>query len=491
MAISGAPLVYWDATSSAGAVVSPDCPSPANQLRPWVISAEPETRLTRAEVVHVPLDGDLAGCVSARGTFSIVAKSIMALLDNMTQAQTIGQMLPEWARVLGEDRAEHALSLCREAGLLCTLDRDDIVSTASTANVLNAWIHVTDKCNLRCKYCYLSHVPETMSRSTAKASVERIFRTAVDYGYRSIALKLAGGEPLLAPELVSEIHSHAQEQALTTGIPFSSRILSNGTITARPVWESIAANGVGATISLDGIGQSHDLSRPTVGNGSSFASVMRSLSIARQIGVDIQVSVTVCDENVPGLPLLARWLLAEKLPFCISFARRIVRASERGAFHEFVERLVLAMDEVFSAVEYDLPAYSLLGCLLDKVNLAFPHSRSCSAGEDYLAIDHRGGIASCQMLLSSPESSTATADSLAVLRQSGRSIYPSVHERHGCKNCEWKLWCAGGCPVVNKLHGLEDLASSPFCSIYKQFLPKVMRLEAMRLLRKYKLVVHA
>ena len=59
----------------------------------------------------------------------------------------------------------------------------------------------------------------------------------------------------------------------------------------------------------------------------------------------------------------------------------------------------------------------------------------------------------------------------------------AVEEKEGCRTCEWRYWCAGGCPLVTyKVTGRNDV-KSPNCNIYKALFPAALRLEALRLLK--------
>jgi uncharacterized protein len=58
----------------------------------------------------------------------------------------------------------------------------------------------------------------------------------------------------------------------------------------------------------------------------------------------------------------------------------------------------------------------------------------------------------------------------------------SVYEKLECANCEWKLWCSGGCPVLVKQIKGDYLEKSPYCEIYKEIIPALLRLEARSLL---------
>jgi uncharacterized protein len=58
-----------------------------------------------------------------------------------------------------------------------------------------------------------------------------------------------------------------------------------------------------------------------------------------------------------------------------------------------------------------------------------------------------------------------------------------VDEKEGCRDCTWRYWCSGGCPVATfRATGRYDI-KSPNCAIYKAIYPEALRLEGLRLLK--------
>nr|MDQ2997444.1 4Fe-4S cluster-binding domain-containing protein [Chloroflexota bacterium] len=112
-------------------------------------------------------------------------------------------------RSLAELRAgmpQELIERCFALGILV----DDLPPTPPpTGDVLVAWLHVTNACNLRCTYCYLNKNDETMSAETGRAAVDAIIRSALQHGYQVIKLKFAGGEASLNFALVWELHEYA------------------------------------------------------------------------------------------------------------------------------------------------------------------------------------------------------------------------------------------------------------------------------------------
>ena len=92
-----------------------------------------------------------------------------------------------------------------EAGLL-----EGVVARTQTSigapRTLSVWLHITNACNLRCDYCYVSKANGRMSLETGRAAVDAVVRSATRASFRRVKLKFAGGEPTLNLELVFDLH---------------------------------------------------------------------------------------------------------------------------------------------------------------------------------------------------------------------------------------------------------------------------------------------
>jgi len=56
-----------------------------------------------------------------------------------------------------------------------------------------AWLQVTNRCNLRCRYCFITKTPEDMSQETAEGVMDSLFRSALNHGFSRLGIKFAGG----------------------------------------------------------------------------------------------------------------------------------------------------------------------------------------------------------------------------------------------------------------------------------------------------------
>jgi uncharacterized protein len=365
-------------------------------------------------------------------------------------------------------------------------DTPDAPVSFAHEDTLVAWLHTTNACNLRCNYCYLAKTNEMMDERVGRQSIEAIFRSAIANDFKKIKIKYAGGEATLNFALVTKLHDDARQLAEAHPLSLSGVVLSNGVRLTPEMIESMLARHLRLMISLDGLGTAHDAQRHFANGRGSFDAVARSIEMAKDNGLVPDICITVSGRSAAGLPDLVGWILERDLPFSLNFYRENELSASFADLKLDEERIIQGMLAAFKVIAANLPRRSLLASLVDRANLSAPHSRPCAAGHNYLVIDHFGRVAKCQMEMNKPITSISTADPLAVIRASQFGVQNYfVEEKEGCRECEWKHWCAGGCPQATfRATGRYDL-KSPNCNIYKALYPEVVRLEALRLLSAY------
>ena len=138
----------------------------------------------------------------------------------------------------------------------------------------------------------------------------------------------------------------------------------------------------------------------------------------------------------------------------------------------------------YKVIEENVPRRSLLASLVDRGNLSAPHEHTCGVGNNYMVFDYKGRVSKCQMQMEHAITTVDADDPLELIRTDTIGIQNiSVEEKEGCRDCEWKYWCAGGCPLTTyRATGRYDV-KSPNCNIYKAIYPQAMRLEGLRLLK--------
>ncbi|MBX3052373.1 MAG: radical SAM protein, partial [Caldilineaceae bacterium] len=368
-------------------------------------------------------------------------------------------------------------------GLLESVNKQ-LAPRQGAPQTLSTWIHVTNECNLRCDYCYINKSNEEMSADVGRSAVDAIFRSAAANGFQRVKLKFTGGEAMLNWERVLEMHTYAQKRSRETGIPIETVLLSNGVFVSEEAIEECKARQIRISISLDGVGDYHDSQRRFANGRGSFAWVDRTIERLIAGGIHPFISITLSNRNAAGLAETVAYALERQLPFNINFFRDNECAAPYGDLRLQDEQIINAILAAFAVIEDNLPEQSLLGYLVDRSQFSTPHNKTCSAGDSYLVINHKGNVAKCQMEIERPITDIFAADPLSLLRSSPQGVQNlPVEEKEGCRECEWRYWCAGGCPIATyRATGRYDI-KSPNCHIYKAIYPEALRLEGLRLLK--------
>ena len=415
------------------------------------------------------------------GRIAVLDEDAAGLLEHFCVPTSLSTLHME-AEVLGQ--ASAAVSLFYKMGFLQNTAQAPSISMQENSHTLNAWLHVTNACNLHCDYCYLDKTAESMTNDTAKRAVDAIFRSAVKHHFKRVQLRYAGGEASLQSEHVIALHDYALTLAQRHDIDLRASILSNGVFLSQCTIDRLKDRKIGVMISLDGVGSYHDQQRPFINGRGSFQFVDRTITQLLAKNLVPHISVTVSLRNLAGLPELMAYILERDMPFSLNYYRDNDCSTLIRDLQFTDEQMIDAMRSVFALIERNLPQRSLLGSLIDKADLQHPHQRTCGVGHNYLVVDQKGGIAKCHADIKRTVTTIAADDPLSVIRSDRQGVQGhTVNEKEGCRSCSWRNWCSGGCPLLTyRATGRSDI-KSPNCNIYKALFPDVLRLEALRLLK--------
>lgn len=473
------PLILWN-RSRDGAEQDCACAVPSS---PQLEIAPPTPQLGRpwqqcAPLYRRPLSPEHELVYNPAGSAGVVVLDRPAgrVLDSFCQTRTADQaaeLLPEMpqGRFFRAAQTLASLELLRAPGLAADL--------APRSRTLSAWLHLTERCNLACAYCYLDRGSGVMSEETGRAALGAIFRAAARHGYRELKIKYAGGEPLLNFGLLQTLHRLAAAHQAAGELVLYEVVLSNGLALNAPVLDWLAAEGIRLMVSLDAAGAEGDL-RTLPDGRASAPQVMARIDRALARGLRPTLSITVSAANAGRLAEVVDFALERELLFNLNF----VRVGRGSSLQAQDQALIAGVKRAFERIEERMPRQSLIGALVDRASFGAPHEHACGAGRDYLVIDPAGRVARCQMALGEPVSDVWAEDPLGALRaeKAGFANLPAG-SRSACRDCLWASWCAGGCPLLAYQATGRNDGPSPTCAVYRALLPEALRLEGLRLLQ--------
>jgi uncharacterized protein len=501
-----APKIRWAAQDGPG---EQDCACPSTNLPPSPRQAPlagPHGRSSPLYRAPLPDRHEIVFAPSPSGRIAVLNAPARRILD----AFAVPRHLPQVTDALPDLDPGDVSNVAAQLAHLELLQSAGQVAAPCQASpqVLTAWLHVTNRCNLQCAYCYVARGQQDMDEPTGLAAVEGVFRSAARHGFRAVKLKYAGGEPSLNFSLVRSLHARAKALSEHKGLTLQEVMLSNGLVLPDTTLLALRDMGIKLAVSLDGIGPVHDSLR---GQGT-FRRVAQTVDRAIALGLKPHISITVTARNADGLADVVAYVLDRDLAFNLNFYRETSCVAPSLDLGVENHHLIASLRRVLLVIQARLPRRSIIGCLLDRVNLGYPHSRPCGVGQSYAVIDQRGCISRCHMeienslepnqrnpsilsknfqaelaLLAPALSGLGTIWEDDVVTAIGSTSNGwrnlEVDAKQGCRACIWRYWCAGGCPLLTQRLAGRDDVPSPYCEVYRTLFPELLHLEGLRLLK--------
>lgn len=387
----------------------------------------------------------------------------------------------EWPQTSAIDYQDVQLAIAQfyEVGLLQEASvQPEIITANHITSPLETWLYLTRACNLVCAHCFVSKDVRRMSLETGLQVVNRLFELAEKHGHPEVKIKYAGGEPTMHWDLIPALHERAKSLAQKTGLKLTEVLVTNATLLNRERLQFIKDENFRLSISLDGFGEGHDRQRPVRNGNPTFDRVLQSVLLALEMGIKPYLIITITNLNVEEVPALVSFALEHHLMLNLNFYRPHHLDDTLGADSADLTR---TLQVALKVIEANLPDYNFMEGLIDRSNFGAAHQHVCGAGRNYLSIDTDGSVLPCHMLTGY----NLPGIPLQMLESPQFDDFdnPSIDQRNGCNTCEWRYWCAGGCPIHAKnVMGTSNI-SSPYCSVYKAIYPDLVRLQALQLLR--------
>ncbi|MBA3541988.1 MAG: 4Fe-4S cluster-binding domain-containing protein [Deltaproteobacteria bacterium] len=174
---------------------------------------------------------------------------------------------------------------------------------------MNALLHLTHDCNLRCPYCFTGKkFDREMTADTAKRTAEFVVDYAKEHGQRAV-FSFFGGEPMMAWERMQELVLHAEAVAKAAGVTAIFRMNTNGLLIKEEHLRFFEEHDLIFILSIDGNEAMHDAERKTEGGQGSFAPLAKKLPRFLEHNPGLMASVVITPTNLPHAADGLRFLL--------------------------------------------------------------------------------------------------------------------------------------------------------------------------------------
>lgn len=333
---------------------------------------------------------------------------------------------------------------------------------APIAKHINLWLQVTDSCNLACDYCY---IPSLYSDRTLRSDMfSQLFKHFKDIkGLETVHLKLAGGEPLMVFSAWKEGVQWLRIQLESIGINLELRIITNLTRLTNEMISFFKHHKVIISVSVDGLGSSHDQHRKHKNGAGSFATVMTNIERLREREISPSVMITVADDNYLGVPALVEYLIERDMTFRVSDAKGGYLTPAQ--FEQTMDTVNALLDK---AVDKGYPVSRRV--VFSDLRTHEAASTPCSMGSHAAAIYLDGSVYFChtEFQKGQPLGHLDGEQNLLSIIRSGKQKHFGLSD--DCQQCQYRFVCAGGCPLY-RVKG-----KSPMCHVYKKIICQVFEI---------------
>lgn len=160
----------------------------------------------------------------------------------------------------------------------------------------------TNKCNLRCIYCYAETGVEfdSMPWQVAKKAIDDLIAESIERGRNFFRLVFhGGGEAFVEHTLMKRCVSYSVDQAGKHNLIPDFSIVTNATLITEEIAVWMRENHFHrVTVSLDSVREAHDLQRPFVNGSGSYDCVLKGIENLKRVGIDFSIRSTVTNLSV-------------------------------------------------------------------------------------------------------------------------------------------------------------------------------------------------
>lgn len=391
---------------------------------------------------------------------------LLGKMDGRTTLHDVFARYPAWAG--HEHSIRQTFETLRRAGVI---NPRPVRPSAAPFPIENIALNLTNRCNLRCAFCYnLPHLGDNSANELSAEEMIQFLTATRSFQRKGASLTILGGEPFLEPEKLFAVAAHAKS------LDMSVIVSTNGTCITDDIAIRVQALGIQVQVSFDGHTPAlHDRYR---GNGVGRHALAGVETLVRH-GVHTVMNMICHQETLPHLE--AFLTLAKR---CNVAQARFIPLKEIGGAATGGPRPVPLPDLLQAAYTIFQRRPDLRVLLGQDALSILAHTcrysvrkPSCGTGLQTILLDADGSLYPCLNTLTSAFRVANIRDQgftfarcwreSSVLRQvrDATSLYRADHPHAACPV---RYWCQGGCRGENySLTG--DLSNRPpHCASLRQ-----------------------
>jgi len=169
--------------------------------------------------------------------------------------------------------------------------------TKFAGDTLFLTIAPTMDCNFACPYCYENRRKGKMSKEVQDALIKYVEET-VTSGVTNIDISWYGGEPLLCVDMVESLSKRLTKVANDNKCNLKMHMVTNGYLLNSEIVELLDEIGITKLqITIDGLKEHHDKSRPLRDGRGTYDKIIENLSLFEESPIAVVIRMNVDNNN--------------------------------------------------------------------------------------------------------------------------------------------------------------------------------------------------
>jgi len=357
----------------------------------------------------------------------------------------------------------------------------DYIPRSTDSAPFYGWIDITQRCNLRCPYCYTNSNQHTR----AQLELDEIKEILLDFQQiGATKVMISGGEPCLHPDI-------DRVMDFSAGEGLSVVLVTNGTLLPARVLPLLRNPGVEVQVSLDAVeAQRYKLSRGL----NLLPQVLKNLDKLLDQGVRLSLSVTMSSVIEDHVEEIIEFALAKGIEF-IHFGPMVPVGRGDGSRNLLINNYYPILSKLYKLqkIYYLQLGIDIVENLVYALVLNEKRDTYCNAMRGQaLEVGSDGTVYCCGSLRDIPSFTLGDVKTTGLLEiyQKARSQamfpYLSVDKLPGCRECKFRYLCCGGCRAeAYNTSGGNIFALPSICQDMKRICTDILRDKEAGMLDEY------
>ena len=343
---------------------------------------------------------------------------------------------------------------------------------AGHPKMIHCYLLLSQYCNLACRYCfngnesYQTNQCQTMEESTAFKTIDIFLEKLSPGGILSIIF--FGGEPLLNWKLARAILHQYGNKNLPEAKKIKFHLTSNLVKLPENLLKDIKKYNISILCDVDGPPKFHNHLRPCSDGSASHNLIARNLMLLKKNNISYNLRATITSDNVKFIPEIVHehFKLGADVSSLVAVNpvtsdETILPVAMLPDPEEFSQQLLKIYKKNVDSAHKLFPVNQMIEGFKKGGTMRHPCGAPIGTTP---AVDVNGDIYPCIYFVGNSRLKWGTVNKADYLYEA--PILQKLMEETspdnitGCKNCYWKYFCGGGCPVKRILIDNNPKANS-------------------------------